>query len=46
MDYLLEGYRIYRKKRWPELQSLHHKLAERGQSPKTLVIACADTAWP
>ncbi len=43
MDYLLEGYRIYRAKRWPELQSLHQQLAERGQSPKTLVIACADS---
>lgn len=43
MEYLLEGYRIYRQQRWPELRSLHRKLAERGQSPKTLVIACADS---
>lgn len=43
MDYLLEGYRIYREKRWPELRSLHRQLAERGQAPKTLVIACADS---
>src|SRR5690606_30124051 len=43
MEYLLEGYRIYRAKRWPELQSLHRKLAERGQAPRTLVIACADS---
>ncbi len=43
MQYLIDGYRIYREKRWPELQSLHRKLAEGGQSPKTLVIACADS---
>jgi carbonic anhydrase len=43
MEHLLEGYRVYRKKRWPELRALHRKLAERGQSPKTLIIACADS---
>lgn len=43
MEHLIEGYRIYRAKRWPELQTLHRRLAERGQSPKTLVIACADS---
>jgi carbonic anhydrase len=43
MEHLIEGYRIYRRKRWPELQALHKRLAERGQTPKTLVIACADS---
>ncbi|MGH6951978.1 MAG: carbonic anhydrase [Vitreimonas sp.] len=43
MDRLIEGYRIYRQQRWPELRALHRQLAERGQSPKTLVIACADS---
>lgn len=43
MDHLIEGYRIYRQKRWPELQTLHRDLAERGQSPAVLVIACADS---
>jgi carbonic anhydrase len=43
MEKLIEGYRIYRKQRWPELRGLHKQLAERGQSPKTLVIACADS---
>ncbi|HYD88145.1 MAG TPA: carbonic anhydrase [Vitreimonas sp.] len=43
MQQLIEGYRVYRRTRWPELQSLHRELAERGQSPKTLVIACADS---
>ena len=43
MEHLLEGYRIYREKRWPELRALHRRLAERGQSPRVLVIACADS---
>lgn len=43
MEHLLEGYRIYREKRWPELRALHRRLAERGQSPHTLVIACSDS---
>jgi carbonic anhydrase len=43
MEHLIEGYRVYREQRWPELQNLHRKLAESGQSPKTLVIACADS---
>ncbi|MEZ5995267.1 MAG: carbonic anhydrase [Hyphomonadaceae bacterium] len=43
MEYLIEGYRIYRERRWPELRALHKQLAERGQAPKTLVIACADS---
>lgn len=43
MEHLIEGYRIYRQRRWPELRSLHAELAERGQSPATLVIACADS---
>lgn len=43
MEHLIEGYRIYRERRWPELQTLHRRLAEKGQSPKTLVIACADS---
>jgi len=43
MEHLIAGYRAYRAKRWPELQALHWELAHRGQSPKTLVIACADS---
>ena len=43
MEHLIEGYRIYRKTRWPELRSLHRYLADRGQSPRTLIIACADS---
>ncbi len=43
MEHLLEGYRIYREKRWPKLRDLHLRLAEAGQTPRTLVIACSDS---
>jgi carbonic anhydrase len=43
MDHLIEGYRIYRDKRWPKLRDLHERLAAGGQTPRTLVIACADS---
>lgn len=43
MERLIEGYRQYRQRRWPELKALHKVLAERGQSPRTMIIACADS---
>jgi carbonic anhydrase len=43
MEHLIEGYRVYREKRWPELRALHRSLAQRGQAPQTLIIACADS---
>ena len=42
MDKLIEGYRRYRARRWPELKGLHQKLAE-GQRPHIMVIACCDS---
>ena len=43
MEHLIEGYRVYREKRWPKLRDLHQRLAEGGQTPRTLVIACSDS---
>jgi carbonic anhydrase len=43
MEELIDGYRRYRTQRWPELRALHRKLAERGQRPRTAVIACCDS---
>lgn len=43
MDKLIDGYRVYREQRWPELQALHRVLAQEGQRPRILVIACADS---
>jgi carbonic anhydrase len=43
MEKLLEGYRRYRAQRWPHLRELHKTLAEKGQTPRMLVIACSDS---
>ncbi len=43
MQHLIDGYRAYRATRWPELRELHRRLAERGQAPRVLVIACSDS---
>ncbi|MFT0859378.1 carbonic anhydrase [Ancylobacter sp. G4_0304] len=43
MDDLLDGYRRFRNTSWPERKALFEKLALKGQSPQTLVIACSDS---
>src|SRR6058998_2069322 len=40
---LLEGYEAFRTGRLPAEQSRYHDLAERGQSPETMVIGCCDS---
>lgn len=42
MEKLIEGYRRFRRGRWPHLRDLHRKLAQ-GQSPQVMVITCADS---
>ncbi len=39
---LIEGYRRFRETRWPKERERWSELAE-GQSPKVMVIACADS---
>ncbi|HEX2804285.1 MAG TPA: carbonic anhydrase [Sphingomicrobium sp.] len=39
---LIEGYRRFREKEWPRERERWTELAE-GQSPKVMVIACADS---
>lgn len=42
MDRLIEGYREFRRKRWPEERANFAELAK-GQRPEFLVIACSDS---
>ncbi len=43
MDRLIEGYRRFRTTTWPEERSRYEQLAQMGQKPGTLVIACSDS---
>jgi carbonic anhydrase len=43
MDRLIEGFRNFRENLWPENRALFRSLANRGQAPKVMVIACADS---
>jgi len=40
---LLAGYRRFRTARFPSAQVLYRQLEARGQSPKTLFVACCDS---
>lgn len=42
MDKLIEGYREFRRRRWPEERAHFAELAK-GQRPEFLVIACSDS---
>jgi carbonic anhydrase len=42
-DQLLSGYRRFREDRWPEARAEYEALAEKGQKPHTLVVACSDS---
>jgi carbonic anhydrase len=43
MDRLIAGYRRFRAGAWPERRALFERLAREGQSPRAMVIACADS---
>lgn len=40
---LLEGHQRFRESAWPALRNTYERLARRGQSPHTLVVACSDS---
>lgn len=42
-DTLLSGYREFRDNRYAQENARYRKLADTGQSPETLVIACCDS---
>jgi carbonic anhydrase len=43
VDGLLEGYRRFRAAGWPERRRLFEALADQGQRPRAMVVACADS---
>jgi carbonic anhydrase len=43
MDRLIEGYRRFRAEVWPAQRARYEALANKGQTPETLVIACSDS---
>ncbi|HEY4940541.1 MAG TPA: carbonic anhydrase [Rhizomicrobium sp.] len=43
MNRLIDGYRAFKATRWPEEHAHYQELAQRGQSPRFLVIACSDS---
>jgi len=43
MDRLLEGYGRFRNGAWPERRRLFEILADDGQQPRAMVVACADS---
>ena len=42
-DHLVDGYKSFMDKRLPGERQLFRELAEQGQHPKTMVIACCDS---
>ncbi len=43
MDDLIAGYHRFRAHGWPERRKVFKSLAEDGQSPKAMVVACVDS---
>ena len=43
MERLIEGYRRFRTSQWPQERERFEAVADQGQSPKAMVIACSDS---
>lgn len=43
MDRLLEGYRRFRSDIWPTERARYEALAQKGQRPQVMVVACSDS---
>ncbi|HEY5608696.1 MAG TPA: carbonic anhydrase [Alphaproteobacteria bacterium] len=43
MDRLIEGHRRFRAQTWPSERARYQDLAQKGQRPETLVVACSDS---
>ncbi len=43
MEQLIEGYRRFRANGWPERRKMFEGLAEKGQKPRAMIVACIDS---
>jgi carbonic anhydrase len=43
VDKLIDGYRKFRRTTFARERSRYERLAEKGQKPKILIIACSDS---
>jgi carbonic anhydrase len=43
MEQLIEGYQRFRATQWPERRATFEALAQQGQSPRAMVVACSDS---
>ena len=43
MDVLIEGYRRFRGREWPERRAVYEQLSRDGQAPHAMVVACSDS---
>ena len=43
MERLINGYRAFRKNRWPRERKRYEETAAQGQKPEYLIIACSDS---
>jgi len=43
MDKMIEGYRRFIAQGWPDRRALFQDLAEHGQAPRAMIVACADS---
>jgi carbonic anhydrase len=43
VEELLQGYRRFRSQQWPERRAVFEQLADAGQAPRAMVVACSDS---
>jgi len=43
MENLIAGYKRFRARGWPDQRKTFESLAERGQQPRALIVACVDS---
>jgi carbonic anhydrase len=43
LERLIAGYRRFRGRNWPERRAIFESLADNGQAPRTMVVACSDS---